>query len=111
MSCAHRIADTELGDAGLAQLLRNLDGNTSVTYLDLHGTGISSEGGKIFAEVLRSNRTFQTVGLHGNDLRDEGVTAIAEALLTNRTLTSLNLGVNNCAEAGAAAVANGPPMT
>ena len=44
--------DIELGDAGLKKLLEKLESNTSVTYLDLHGTGLSPEGGKIFAEVL-----------------------------------------------------------
>ena len=67
---------------------------TTLTQLDLVGSGLGAGDIKTLAEELKSNATLTTLTqlkLGGSVLNAEGVKPLAEALKTNATLTELDL--------------------
>eukprot|EP01102_Stenamoeba_stenopodia_P016023 TRINITY_DN5544_c0_g1_i2.p1 TRINITY_DN5544_c0_g1~~TRINITY_DN5544_c0_g1_i2.p1 ORF type:complete len:234 (-),score=59.81 TRINITY_DN5544_c0_g1_i2:136-837(-) len=80
--------------------------NTALTSLDVSDNNIDAGGGKVLAEVLKSNSCrLSQLNLYRNKLGDEGATAIAESLRHNRSLQFLFLTTNRIGDNGAIALA------
>jgi hypothetical protein len=63
------------------------------------GSAIGPEGGRAFANSLRTNTTLQTLSIYGNFIGQDSGAEICEALKENRTLSGLNMGNNELGEA------------
>lgn len=75
-----------IGPAGMRELSAALEGNLTVTTLDVSGNRLGVEGGKELASLLTANQHLKNVYASGNNLDNEGVAALAEALRTNGKL-------------------------
>eukprot|EP01006_Ploeotia_vitrea_P065756 TRINITY_DN93764_c0_g1_i1.p1 TRINITY_DN93764_c0_g1~~TRINITY_DN93764_c0_g1_i1.p1 ORF type:complete len:536 (+),score=16.36 TRINITY_DN93764_c0_g1_i1:28-1635(+) len=71
--------------------------NQTLTCLNLSGNNIENlEGGRLIADILRSNSALQVLDLSENDLVDQGGTCILECLsYHNTSLVSLSLADNS----------------
>eukprot|EP00966_Prymnesium_polylepis_P135045 3121568-Prymnesium_polylepis.1 len=92
--------DCKLRDAGVEELTKVLEGNTTLTYLRLSGNDIGDAGVEKLAKWLERNTTLTYLGLSWNKVSDGGARALAAMLEGNTTLTALRLGENNIGEAG-----------
>jgi Ran GTPase-activating protein (RanGAP) involved in mRNA processing and transport len=85
-----------LSDTGIQSLTKTLSvSNSRVRLLDLQINGITDEGAKYIAEMLKTNATLWYLLLSGNDISDRGVDVLAHVLTHhNTTLISLRVGYN-----------------
>ena len=97
--------DTNLGNAGVAELARALAGNATLTKLSLTSSNIDDAGATELARALAGNATLTELYLEFNNIDDAGATELARALAGNATLTELCLEFNNIDVAGATALA------
>ena len=88
----------------IAACIDNPIAKTSIKFLNLSRNGITKEGAKILADVLKNNNTIQTLDLSGNKLGVSGTKAIAISLQTNTSLQHLNLYSNKVDVDGARAL-------
>jgi len=83
-------------DAGVRVLAKTLafKGSTLNT-LRLHSTGITDQGAKYLADMLKTNKTLIELGLSGNEIGDRGIQFLADALTYhNNTFKWLHLSKN-----------------
>ena len=89
------LGDNRLCDAGIQSLAKTLSlNNSKVYFLALQSTGITDEGAKHLAEMLKINTTLQYLMLGWNEISDQGVQHLANAL-THHNNTLLSLRVDN----------------
>ena len=73
--------------------------------LGMQGMALSEAGGAVMVgEMLQGNRTLTSIDLSINSLGEVGGAAIGAALTGNTTLTSIDLSINNLGEVGGAAI-------
>jgi Ran GTPase-activating protein (RanGAP) involved in mRNA processing and transport len=88
------LTDNNLSDTGIQALAKTLSlSNSRVVLLSLQVTGITDEGAKYIAEMLKTNATLQRLLLSYNDISDRGVNLLAN-VLTHHNTTLLSLLVN-----------------
>jgi len=95
----------QIGDGGVAILVRALEGNTTLKVLGLYANQISDEGAGRLADALTTNTALQYLALNANRISDEGAGRLADALTTNTVLQKLWLDVNRITNKGAAQLA------
>ncbi|KAJ3367784.1 Leucine-rich repeat-containing protein 45 [Kappamyces sp. JEL0680] len=99
------LADAFLGDdgaelalltTGCIKLANALKSNATLTYLDLRGNSIRSDGAIALGQMLKVNNKLESLFLEWNCLGiwDNGIRAISEALSINETLRVLDLRNN-----------------
>ncbi|RIB30296.1 hypothetical protein C2G38_2238357 [Gigaspora rosea] len=93
-------------NAGVKMLADALCKNSTLTYLNLYGNNLGSEGGKALAGALCKNSTLTSLNLGCNKLGSEGGKALADALCKNSTLTCLDLSENELGFGEGKALAN-----
>jgi Ran GTPase-activating protein (RanGAP) involved in mRNA processing and transport len=86
----------DLGDMSVHCLAKSLSLNhSSLDQLYLDSTGITDEGARYLAEMLKSNSTLKSVFLDKNNIGDRGIELLANALIHhNSTLIHINLDEN-----------------
>jgi len=106
-----------LGPASGAIIAKLIEGNTSLTSLDLSTRSVTddltrivsnnlrAEGGKALAKALAFNTTLTSLDVSGGNVGKEGAIAIVKALEFNITVTHLNFRYNNLRDDGAKAIA------
>lgn len=77
-----------IGDAGM-KYLHLLP--TSIETLNLASCGLTHEGIKVLCNYMKTNTTITDLLVWGNAIGDEGARHIADMLRVNKTLQSLNL--------------------
>jgi hypothetical protein len=98
-----------MGNDHVAKLTKLLQGNRSLTSLNLYGNNISAIGAKEIGKMLPST-TLKSLNLEMNDIGAEGAAELAQRL-PNTTLTSLNLASNSIGVEGAKEIAQALPGT
>ena len=75
----------KLGDEGLAALITGLRDNQALKALDLEGTGVTAEGGRMMVELLKRNTTIQDIAVSpGNKIPEDVRQEIRNYLGLNR---------------------------
>lgn len=64
----------------MQELCSALEGNLTVTTLDVSGNRLGIEGSKALGHLLSVNQQISTVNASGNNMNNEGVIALAEAM-------------------------------
>jgi Ran GTPase-activating protein (RanGAP) involved in mRNA processing and transport len=99
----------EMGDNMAERLAKLLEGNKSLTSLNLFNNNICDKGAIKLAEVL-PDTALTSLNLHSNSIGDAGAIAIANALPYTK-LTSLYLRECKIGDTGAIALANALPAS
>jgi Ran GTPase-activating protein (RanGAP) involved in mRNA processing and transport len=96
---------TELGDAGVAELFERLaqyKGSTCLEIMYLNGNGIGVAGATAIGKYLASKHcSVNSIYMASNPLGSKGVAALASGLEHNRSLTRLMLASTGMSDAGA----------
>jgi Ran GTPase-activating protein (RanGAP) involved in mRNA processing and transport len=71
-----------------------LDGNTTVTSINLSGHNIGDSGAVALAAMLRTNGSITALHLNGNNVGNEGLAALTKALIENHAVRILTLDAN-----------------
>uniref|UniRef100_A0A6T0AEL7 Uncharacterized protein n=1 Tax=Chrysotila carterae TaxID=13221 RepID=A0A6T0AEL7_CHRCT len=87
------LAKALITSTAIRPLANALEKNSSLTALDLAGNFILSDGGILFAKVLKVNRSLTRLDL-GEVHRSECVPELVEALRVNTTMTELKFTAN-----------------
>eukprot|EP01136_Pigoraptor_vietnamica_P034419 Opistho-1_new@98375 len=93
-----------LEDSGVERIARALKKNTSLRYLGLAWTLLGDMGVAALAKALEENRALSHLDLHANLITDRGVSTLATSLQENPTLRRLVLDENKIARGGALAL-------
>lgn len=83
--------DAKLDSTSLAELLRCVSEDSSVTKLSLRRCGVTPSLAVQLADFLETNSTLAHVDLSGNRLGEHGAACLATSLMKNRTVTTLVL--------------------
>lgn len=77
-------------------ILKKLVGNNStILALQLEGCGITNQGVRYLAHMLKTNWTLTELNLDGNDIGDQGLKLLADVLTSsNANLTRLSINGN-----------------
>eukprot|EP00808_Paulinella_micropora_P018556 g67841.t1 len=94
-----------LGPAEAAILAELLKVNKTLQTLDISWNSIGAQGAEHIAEALKVNNTVQTLNLYGNNIGPDGAKAIGKALEVNATLILIDLQSNLIGSAGAQHIA------
>lgn len=91
------LSSNDVLDAGVRLLAKTLAFNNSIlNTLCLHATGITDQGAKYLADMLKTNKILIELGLSGNEIGDQGIQLLADALTYhNNTFRWLYLSKNN----------------
>ena len=73
---------------------QSLEGNATLTVLDIAANEIGDAGCGALALSLKTNTTLKALDVANNGVGDHGCKAVADSLKTNRTLTSVDFAVN-----------------
>jgi hypothetical protein len=99
------LGNNNIRDGGAECMVEMLKTNSTLTVLDLDNNNINDKGGQAMAEAIKVNSTLTVLYLHNNNINDKGGQAIAEAIKVNSTLTVLGLDSNNINDKGGQAIA------
>lgn len=83
-----------LGDVGVASLMKSLVGHPTLEALDLSGNGASDRAGIAIGATLQSGLGLTELNLEWNLLRGRGASAVCRGLISARFLTTLKLAWN-----------------
>jgi len=72
-----------IGPSGMRELCPALEGNITVTTLDISGNRLGIEGSKALSALLKVNQNLKSVDAGGNNLDNEGVALLMESLKSN----------------------------
>jgi len=73
--------DNQLSDVGVVALANVLAlNNSAIKVLGLESTGVTDEGAKHLAEMLKTNKTVTSLGLGENFIGDRGLQALVDVL-------------------------------
>ena len=92
------------GDYGMKEYINeinvSLQNNTKLQSLKLKN--MTTEGGKLISEIVRTNKTLQRLDLSNNTLFDDGAVTIniSDGLKNNNTLLEINISHNNITNKG-----------
>lgn len=81
--------------------------DTSIMNLDLGDSGLTQDGAKHIAKLIKHNSTVTVLTISGNTIPLEGWQNISKALLTNSTLETLSLDFNKIGDEEAISIAEG----
>lgn len=81
--------------------------DTSIMNLDLGDSGLTQDGAKHIAKLIKHNGTVTVLTISGNTIQLEGWQNISKALLTNCTLETLSLDFNKIGDEEAISIAEG----
>ena len=95
----------QIGDSGAAILAHAMATNSTLTRLDLSGSGIGDSGAAALAKAVEINSTLTHLYLSYNRIGDSGAAELAKAVEINSTVTRLDLSENGIGDSGAAALA------
>lgn len=104
------LAQTELGDAGVAELFSKLanhtpEGTLPLRHIYLNAVGIGTKGATAIAEYLAlSHCELDAMYMTNNPLGNEGVLALAQGLKKNKSLTRLTITSVGMSDDGAIAL-------
>jgi hypothetical protein len=93
------LGSNEIGDAGLAAILKALPGGMQQLYL--HGTQITDQGVAALSEALQRMPNLWGLGLNGNPVSDVGVAELAGALKDRPALQDVGITLSDMSDAGA----------
>lgn len=89
------LSGSNVGDDGLAAVVKGLAGNTVLTALDLHRNQITDAGALLLARALETGgRGLELVIMTANRLTDVGVLALAEAVKAHPSIKVLDCDMN-----------------
>ena len=95
-----------IGNDGLKEIVKALEGNSSCKVLLLGGNRIGGGSAiRKFAKLLAQNTTLEKVELSNNELTSGDVGYLAGALKANKTLRFLGLNGNKISDSGVEALA------
>lgn len=95
------LAETSVTDAGIAEIARLLETNTTLTSLNLNGNkNITKEGWTKLSQALAKNTTLRNLSLDFCHLTDDGVAILSKGLRFNEALRSLELECTGLTEKG-----------
>jgi hypothetical protein len=95
-----------IGAEGALALANVLKVNTFVTNISLKSNGIGIKGALALADSLKLNTSVTNINLTNNVIDDEGASTLADALKVNTSVTSINLDYNALGDEGASALAD-----
>lgn len=78
-----------IGADGMRDLCSALEGNLTVTTLDVSGNRLGIEGSTVLGNLLSVNQQLKSVNVSGNNLDNEGVHRIFEGMRNNGLASSL----------------------
>jgi hypothetical protein len=96
------LADNELGEDGINDILRVLLKNETLTELDISANHFKS---CIAGTFIAENQVICSLNVSKNSIGDEGAISIGEALPHNTSLTRLSVASCRISDAGAIAIA------
>ncbi len=79
----------------------------SIRTLNLNGNNLSSEGAKLLATVLSTNKTIEEVDVSNNQITDEGATALSALFSGKHPIKRLNVEANKIGDQGCAELCKG----
>lgn len=79
----------------------------SIRVLNLNGNNLTSEGAKLLATVLSTNKTIEEVDVSNNQITDEGATALSALFSGKHPIKRLNVEANKIGDQGCAELCKG----
>ena len=109
MLTSFRLHGNPLTDEGIGIIIDAIveTTDTSIMNLDLGDCGLTQDGAKHIAKLIRHNSTVTVLTISGNTIQLEGWQNISKALLTNSTLETLSLDFNKIGDEEAISIAEG----
>ncbi|XP_034496375.1 leucine-rich repeat-containing protein 45 isoform X2 [Ailuropoda melanoleuca] len=97
------LSDCMLSEEGATLLLQGLCTNTVVRFLDLKGNNLQAAGAEALGQLLRQNKSIQSLTLEWNNLGpwEDAFAAFCGALASNGALQQLDLRNNQISHKGA----------
>ncbi|XP_027423933.1 leucine-rich repeat-containing protein 45 isoform X4 [Zalophus californianus] len=97
------LSDCMLSEEGAALLLQGLCAHTVVRFLDLKGNNLQAAGAEALGQLLRQNKSIQSLTLEWNNLGtwEDAFATFCGALAGNGTLRQLDLRNNQISHKGA----------
>ncbi|XP_025324138.1 leucine-rich repeat-containing protein 45 [Canis lupus baileyi] len=97
------LSDCMLSEEGASLLLQGLCANTIVRFLDLKGNNLQAAGAEALGQLLRQNKSIQSITLEWNNLGswDDAFATFCGALAGNSALQQLDLRNNQINHKGA----------
>ncbi|XP_040495911.1 leucine-rich repeat-containing protein 45 isoform X7 [Ursus maritimus] len=97
------LSDCMLSEEGATLLLQGLCANTVVRFLDLKGNNLQAAGAEALGQLLRQNKSIQSLTLEWNNLGpwEDAFAAFCGALAGNGALRQLDLRNNQISHKGA----------
>ncbi|XP_041580758.1 leucine-rich repeat-containing protein 45 isoform X2 [Vulpes lagopus] len=97
------LSDCMLSEEGASLLLQGLCANTIVRFLDLKGNNLQAAGAEALGQLLRQNKSIQSLTLEWNNLGswDDAFATFCGALAGNSALQQLDLRNNQINHKGA----------
>lgn len=83
-----------IGDQGVQNLSKALDGNTSLLSIDLWNNAVTDQSIIELAKALENNQHIVVLNLGKNDIKEAGAEHLAQLMKTNSPLMSLTLWNN-----------------
>ena len=90
-----RYSGTNFSDQYVALLVQAMQGNTSVTVVDLSNCLLEADGGELISSLIRANSTITHLNLSHNKI-GVSASALAKALHHNAHITELDIAHNDC---------------
>jgi hypothetical protein len=97
---------TELTDDDINAVGQGL-AKGSIRVLNLPGNHLTSEGAKLLAAVLATNKTIEEVDVSNNQITDEGATALSALFSGKHPIKRLNVEANKIGDQGVAELCKG----
>ena len=95
------LAETSVTDAGIAEISRLLETNTTLTSLNLNGNKkVTKEGWARLSQALARNTTLKNLSLDFCQVGDDGIAILSKGLRVNTSLRSLELECAGLTEKG-----------
>ena len=95
------LAETSVTDAGIGEISRLLETNTTLTSLNLNGNKkITKEGWARLSQALSRNTTLKNLSIDFCQVGDDGIAILSKGLRVNTALRSLELECTGITEKG-----------
>jgi hypothetical protein len=85
------VANNNLNDAKLLQLLKSLKHNNSLQNLYLTGNNLTQDGAKHLAEFIKHSKSLKKIDLAANLIGNTGMVYLSKNLIFNKVLQRLDL--------------------